>query len=132
MVDAIRGDVRRFIVDHIASVEMLNVLLMLFLQPDRTWTADEMGRDSRTSVVSANLQLEALTAHGLAEALPGTPARYRAQPRFAEVVAAVRHTFAERRVAVITLIYSRPEDGGSDTTDPVHAFADAFKLRKDK
>jgi hypothetical protein len=130
--DSLPADVERFLGDHIESVEAVNVLLLLFEQPGRTWTADEVGRESRTNEFSADLHLRALSDRGLVRVSPGPPPAYQADPAFAPVVASVARTFRERRVAVITFIYSRPDDADRQPADPVQAFADAFKLRKDK
>ena len=132
MTDAIPADVRRFILDHIGSVEMLNVLMLLFKQPGRTWTANEVGSELRTNEWSADLQLQALAARELVRASTDTPPRYQAETRHAAQVASVARTYEERRVAMITLIYSRPDDVAAEPVDPVQAFADAFKIRKDK
>jgi predicted transcriptional regulator len=130
--DGIPDDVRRFVLRHIGSVEMLNVLMLLFKQPDRTWTATEVGNELRTNEWSADLQLQALAARQLVRGSTGAPPRYQADRHYATEVATVSRTYEERRVAIITLIYSRPEDVVDEPVDPVQAFADAFKIRKDK
>lgn len=133
MNDSLPADVERFLADHIESVEAVNVLLLLFEQPARSWTADEVGRESRTNEFSADLHLRALSERALVQVSSSAPQpSYQANPTFARVVASVARTFRERRVAVITFIYSRPDDVAEKPTDPVQAFADAFKLRKDK
>lgn len=40
---------------------------------------------------------------------------------------ALARAYAERHIAVIDLIFSRPPDN----SDPVQAFADAFRFRKE-
>jgi hypothetical protein len=130
--DAIPTDVRRFILQHIGSVEMLNVLMLLFREPDRTWTATEIGNELRTNEWSADLQLQALAARQLVRGSTDTPPRYQADRQYATEVASVGRTYEERRVAIITLIYSRPDEVVDEAVDPVQAFADAFKIRKDK
>ena len=132
MKDSIPENVRSFILGHIGSVEMLNVLMLLFKQPDRTWTANEIGQELRTNEWSADLQLQALAARQLVRASTDRPPRYHADRQHATEVASVARTYEERRVAMITLIYSRPDDVVDEPVDPVQAFADAFKLRKDK
>jgi hypothetical protein len=130
--NAIPAEVRGFILDHIGSVEMLNVLTLLFNHRDRAWTATEVGNELRTNEWSADLQLQGLAARQLVRASTDTPPRYQADARYAVEVANVARTYEERRVAIITLIYSRPDDVADEAVDPVQAFADAFKLRKDK
>lgn len=132
MKDSIPADVRQFVLDHIGSVEMLSVLLLLYKHPGRAWSAQEVGTELRTNEWSADLQLQALSARQLVRASTDTPPRYQPDGKHAAAVAAVARIYEERRVAVITLIYSRPDDIVEEPVDPVQAFADAFKLRKDK
>jgi hypothetical protein len=130
--DSLPSDVARFLSEHIESVEAVNVLLLLFEQPARAWSADEVGRESRTNEFSAELHLRALADKRLLRVSPGPPVTYQADPAFTHVVSSLARTFRERRVAVITFIYSRPDDAEKAPTDPLQAFADAFKLRKDE
>lgn len=109
MTDRLPDDVERFISDHIESVEAVNVLLLLFAQPARRWTAELVSRESRTNEWSAELHLESLSAHGLLRALPGTPRAYQAESTHSGVVGSLARLFIERRVAVISFIYSRPD-----------------------
>lgn len=120
----------RFIIDNVESVEALNVLILLHANPSRMWSADEVGKDSRTNEWSAQMCLDALSQRGLVRANGGEPPRYAAEPAVAPIVAAVTRAYHDRRVAVITLIYSKPDE--PPKPDPIQAFADAFKLKKDK
>jgi hypothetical protein len=57
-----------------------------------------------------------------------TPPRYRYAPATAEqerVVEDLARCYNERRVSVITLIYSKPRDH-------IRSFANAFRIREDK
>jgi hypothetical protein len=130
--DSLPHDVRQFLLDHIESVEAITVLLLVYAEPARQWTAQEVGRESRTNDWSAGLQLEALSARGLFRSTAGPPPTYQADGRHAQAIATLGRTFRERRVAVITFIYNRPDEVGESSADPLQAFADAFKLRKDK
>jgi hypothetical protein len=113
-------------------VEAVNVLLHFFEQPGRALSAYEVGRESRTNEFSAELHLRALADKQLLRVSAGPPVTYQADPAFTHVVSSLARTFRERRVAVITFIYSRPDEAAESPTDPLQAFADAFKLRKDK
>lgn len=122
-------DVARFIVDHIESVEALEALLLLHSAAARAWSAADVARESRTNEWSAQMHLDYLARHGLLQALGGDPPRFQAEPRASGAVAQLRRVYQDRRVAVITLIYTKPEEAA---VDPVQAFADAFKLKKEK
>jgi hypothetical protein len=125
------ADVQAFIAKYIDSVEAVNVLLLVFAQPARTWTPDEVGRELRTNEWSAELHLRALRARGLLQAKEESPTRYYADTAFSAIVASLAKTFRERRVAVITFIYSRTDEI-EEPLDPLQEFANAFKLKKDK
>ena len=128
MADPFPDDVRRFILAHINSVEQLEVLLLLRGEPDREWTAQAVGQALYTSAAAAVKRLTDLTASGLAAVLPGDDPRYRYAPRddaHRKLVDQMADAYRERRVAVVALIYSKPND-------QVQAFADAFRLRRDE
>lgn len=133
-------EVRAFIADHIESVVQLEVLLLLHANPARTWQAADIGRELRIDATWAAEQLVYLTARGiLASATSGagsdpassasssSAAVYQYRPRTGELDRAVRGlaaAYADRRVTVINLIFSKP-------LDKLRSFSDAFKLRRD-
>jgi len=105
-------EVERFLSDHIESVEAVNLLILLFAHPARRWTVEDVGHESRTNGWSAEMHLRALSAHGLVRVLPGTPPTYQAELAYTDIVSELARTFLERRVSVISFIYSRPEGDG--------------------
>jgi len=120
--------VRRFIVDHINSVESLEILLLLFADTGREWSALEVGRTLYTRPESAAAQLQELHRAKLLLAIAGGEApkyRFHAASPEAAIVADLEKVYKTRRVSVISFIYSKP-------TDPLRAFSDAFRLRKDE
>lgn len=130
MTDAgIPDEVRAFIAEHIDSVEQVEVLLLLRRSGDREWTADAVSDELRTNPGSAAERLADLTARRLIAPAGGAPERpgYRYAPGTPALDQAVRgldQAYAERRVSVINLIFSKP-------IDKIRTFADAFRLRKD-
>ncbi len=120
-------NVRRFITHHVTSVEQLEVLILLQDNPSRWWSARDVADDLRTSPSSAARRLEELGATGLLDIRLGPDqVHYRYHPANADVAAtaaAVRNAYGERRVSVITFIYSRPPD-------PVRDFAESFRIAK--
>jgi hypothetical protein len=127
MADPFPEDMRRFVVENIDSVEQLEVLLLLRADPAREWDAAAVSQALCTSLESVTKRLAGLRAQGLLAGSGEAGGRYRYGPSTAEqnhLVGALAEAYRERRVAVITLIYSKP-------ADPVQAFADAFKLRKE-
>lgn len=115
--------VARLIAEHISSVEQLETLLLLRSEPERPWTAAEIGSTLRTLPESVALRLADLEGHGLAE--PSGDGHRFAATAPADTVDELAEAYRTRRVAVIAMIFAEPED------DPVRSFADAFRLRGD-
>jgi hypothetical protein len=125
--EPIPENVRRFIVERINSVEALEILLLLFGQPLEELSAGEVSRKLYTSVQSASARLDELQQAKLLVIIGTEPLRYRSNPANPEaaVVADLEKVYKERRVSVISFIYSKP-------SDPLRAFSDAFRLRKEE
>ena len=119
-------DVHSFLHQNIESVEQLEVLLLLWRAPERGWTSDEVATAVYSHPSSVVRRLAMLLGQGLLrEREPGC---YQYAPRTAELHATVSrldHLYRERRVAVITLIASKPIEN-------VRAFSDAFRIRRKK
>ncbi|HVT89270.1 MAG TPA: hypothetical protein VHD56_10490 [Tepidisphaeraceae bacterium] len=124
--EQISARVRAFIAEQVRSVVELECLLLLQRQPDREWTAEEMGRDLCIDSQWSESEMEDLARRGLAEVRTDSARRYRYSPRTDELRQAMQelaHDYAQRRVTIIQLIYARPND-------PIQSFADAFLFRK--
>ena len=117
------GDVRQFIADHIHSLAQLEVLLLLHGAPEREWQPSEVGTALYTPPEMAGAQLQDLCTRGLIGCV-NDRYRYLNTHKFDEVIGKVAELYKERRVTMITLIYSKP-------VDKVRTFADAFRFRKD-
>ena len=118
--------VRRFIIQHINSVESLEILLLLSAGTLREYTAEEISRTLRTSLESAAARLKELHRSKLLIAAENERApKYRFDAANAGVVAELEKAYKTRRVSVISFIYSNP-------TDPLRAFSDAFRIRKEE
>jgi hypothetical protein len=118
-------DVERFIADHVDNLEQLEILLLLRSQPARDFDPREVTAELRLGPESAPERLAAMAASGFL-ATSGEPPRYRFAPDSAEkarVMGEVARCYAERRVTVITRIFS-------PRSDSLRSFADAFKLRR--
>ena len=119
--------VQRFVKQHIDSIEKLEVLLLLRANPGRPWTAAAVVGELRIMEMSAQGRLDDLTGRGLLANEGGSPPSFRYAPHTGEDAQAVTElasTYAQRRVSVISFIFSQPQDR-------LRSFADAFRLRKD-
>ena len=115
--------VRGFIASHIVSVAQLEVLLLLRAAADKDWTADEVARALVTQREAAAGWLDDLSERGLARR---EKAGYRYAPVTRDVegvVDALAESYANYRVAVISLIFARPSES-------VTRLADAFRIRR--
>ena len=118
------AEVRRFIAAEIESVGQLEVLLLLRGAPDKSWTPGEVARALVMQVGPATTWLEQM-ADGSFVAQPASGA-YRYSPASAEVertIDGLAESYAKYRVAVISLIFSKPSEG-------VTRFSEAFRIRR--
>ena len=111
---------------HIDSIEKLEVLLLLRNRTEREWTASEVALELRITEASAAARLADLASSGLLVSSGEAPVAYRYSPAHSEDVRSISElaaTYSERRVSVITFIFTKPQER-------VRGFADAFLLRK--
>jgi hypothetical protein len=127
MSDDFPADIKQFIADHIDSVAELELLLLLRRDPAQAWTPSAAGQRLYASADVVALQMADLQAKQLLTSGPDEQT-FVYRPQIAEMVPYVdqlAELYRERRVAVITAIYSKP-------SDKIRRFADSFRLRKDK
>ena len=118
-------EVQRFIAENIDAAEQLDILLLLYRHPERTFTALEVSQAVFTVASAATLRLEGLVARGLLSSSGGADPAYRYEPSSPEVARQADLLAAQyqaNRVGVIQLLFARPPD-------PVQTFADAFRLK---
>jgi hypothetical protein len=121
------ADVGRLITDHIDSVAQLEVLLLLRGEPARDWTVDEVSAALRMTADMSREQLRILSDRSFLARAEGEASTWRyapSTPELGRLVDSLAALYEERRVTVITMIYSKP-------VDKVRTFADAFRLRKE-
>lgn len=127
--NGIDADVKRLILESIESVEHVEILLLLRANADRGWSAKDVTQKLRNSEESAQRRLADLASKGALVQVPGTdPTAYQYSPANeaqGRILDKLAKTYAERRVSVIELIFSKPRER-------IQVFADAFRLRKDK
>lgn len=122
------SSVKRFIDLHLESLAQLEALLLLYGSPQQAWSATELAKTMYVPTESASALLADLARRKLASPVAEVDTRYRFQPadsEAAEAIADLAAIYQERRVAVITQIYSKP-------LSKVQTFADAFRFGKEK
>lgn len=115
-------EVRDFIHAHIASVEQLEVLLLLRREAARAWSGVEVARELRLNADSAADRLADLHRRGLIDRESDVAYRFSRDGSVDRIVGQLARCYADARVSVINLIFSKP-------TDKILSFADAFKFR---
>jgi len=111
---------------HIDSIEKLEVLLLLRARTEREWAASEVALELRITEASAAARLADLASGGLLVSNRGQPPVYHYSPASSEDTRSISElatAYAERRVSVITFIFSKPQER-------VRGFADAFLLKR--
>lgn len=127
--DGIPEDVRELLFEHIDTVAQLEILLLLHGSAPECWSAERVSQVLGIDRTSALLRLTDLSERGFfGAAADGTEPAWLyapASPALEAFVAGLARAYKERRVTIISLIFSRPPD-------PLRHFSNAFKLRKPK
>jgi len=120
---SIPEDMVHFIRECIDRLETLDVLLLLQTARARAWTVREVTDEMRSSPLAVASALETLHSRGL---LAKDDETFSFRPRNAELeekTLRLAACYREKRTAVITTIFSRPNDA-------VRSFAEAFRIKK--
>ncbi len=119
---------QEFISRHIGSVVQAELLLLAQGSAPRRWSAAEIAAELRVEPAGARSQADALCSRGLLRSTGESDPRYWYEPSSDEIqqgVLELARAYPDRRVSIISFIYSRPPD-------PLKLFADAFRIVKDK
>jgi hypothetical protein len=127
VIDDFPPALRQFLAQNIESLAQLETVLLLHRDPQRHWTADQLARELYISAemcrgICSDLERRRLVARGAA---PESYCYSVADPDVDLLVGQLAKAYRERRVAVITAIYSGP-------VNKVQTFADAFRLRREE
>jgi hypothetical protein len=126
MPEDIRADLRDFIVNEIGSISELELLLLLFQEPQKAWNAQEAAKALYTAEDATAALLDRFRVRGLAAVDSDGAYTFAARsPELQQLVADLAELYQSRRVTVINLIYAGP-------VQKLQSFADAFRLRKPK
>jgi len=112
-----------FIRECIDRLETLDVLLLLQTGRARAWTVRQVSDEMRSSSLAVASALETLHSRGL---LAKDDDTFSFRPRNAELeekTSRLAACYREKRTAVITTIFSRPNEA-------VRSFAEAFRIKK--
>lgn len=124
MESAIPKDIRNFLTDCIETVSQLELLFFILENKSHSWTADSISKQLRTHPSMASKQMEILSSKGI---LSKENDQYSYSPQnktLEENIKQLHDLYHERPVAIVTYIFTKPED-------KLKGFADAFKFKKD-
>jgi len=123
--NAVSPAAQQLIIEHIHSIEQLEILLALGTNPGQFWSARDIFRVVQSNENSIAQCLISFSAAGLVIATPEKTYRLAENPVLLEIVPELAKAYRERHVTIIEMIYKKPER-------QVQNFAEAFKLRKEK
>jgi hypothetical protein len=122
--DLISADIRDFITRHIDTVSQLEALLLLRAERQEHWSLERIAARVYTSPEEIDEVLERFCREGFL-VRDGDSFRYEcADPATDAIIGRVANAYTTHLIAITNLIHGKSRD--------VRAFADAFKLRKDK
>ena len=121
------AEIEQFIAQHIESLAQLESLLLLRREAGRSWSCEELSRHLYVAPDVCTGLVADLERRGFVSRDAPDRDAYRYRSAGAEVdglIDQLADLYQQRRVAVITLIYSKP-------VKKVQTFADAFRLRRE-
>jgi hypothetical protein len=126
-LSALPREVERFVVEHIGSVEELEILLLLRAYRSRDWTGDAVAQELRLDPQTSAERLVDLQRRGFVARNPSSPDAVLYAPRAPEsdhALAVLAQLYPRFRNAIIRLIFSKPNE-------KVQSFADSFRIKGD-
>lgn len=124
-MNSIPDDVRQFIFDHVDSVAQLEVLFLMRLSPEQTFSALDIAKELRTSSDSVTEKIAILKSIGLLSEDEETPGQFRYHPKtkeLADLVTRLEDVYKVRQHKVLELIFS--------SAKKARQFAKAFTISK--
>lgn len=121
--DVVARDVDQFI----DSLDALETVMLVFRDPARAWSPEQVARILRISVRVARRELDRMKARGIAVADPNDDTLTRfgaADTDRGAAVARIAATYGTRRIELINYV-------ASQTLKRIQSIANAFKLKAD-
>ena len=121
-------DVARFLYDNVESIDQLEILRVLGEDREKEWDSVALAAAVQAEPQAVRAHLTAMHARGLLTMTPrgaGLSCRYGVRtPELESMVGRLLQMYRERPVTMIKMVYERAKD-------PLRAFADAFRIRKE-
>lgn len=125
-----RAEIQRFLLEHIASYEELEIVLLLCQRAERDWTAAQIAEETRMPAGACSAALEALQKQGLlAEGALAASFRYApGSSALAAHVVRLAAFYQQQRLAVVQMMSANAVD--RLRTAAIRRFAEAFRFRE--
>jgi hypothetical protein len=127
MSDVFPAELKSFIAQHVESLAQLEALFILRQDPQQAWQSSDLAQRLYITPEMCEGILVDLARRGFAVRGP-EPGAYHYHPQDPaadRLLGDLATLYQQRRVAVITEIYSKP-------VNRVQTFADAFRLRREE
>ncbi|GAB2178569.1 hypothetical protein [Dongia sp. agr-C8] len=121
--DGIPAELRDFIVRSIDSVGQLEALLLLRADPEKAWDVAQLARRLYVNEAEAAAIFAHLVAQDFAVAQDESY-RYDRAGRQSPIVDQLAEAYARQLIPITNLIHAKPRG--------IRAFAEAFKIKRDK
>lgn len=109
---------------YIDNLDALEVVMLLYREQTRAWTADQVATRLRISARVARRELERMSTRGIA--ILGDAFRFDgSDPDRAAAVARIGAIYSTRRIELINYV-------ASQTLKRIQSIADAFRIKKDE
>lgn len=125
---SLSDSVRTLLADRIDSAEQLEILLLLRRSPEKAFNARAVVSSVLVTPASAEKHLALLCGRGFLGVSIGSDLVYTYKPASDELDAALSElasVYRQHRSAIVETLRER------EPTDPVRAFAEAFRIRKE-
>jgi predicted transcriptional regulator len=126
MGNELSEELKGFIKQYITSLEQLEILLLLYKEPDRPWTIEEVYKVTQTNHASVAERLKILATAGLVIVEGTDNLIFRSQPNPTELtrrISELQEAYTLSKYKVVEAIFSAPRD-------QAQKFADSFKIRR--
>jgi hypothetical protein len=118
-------EIAEFLKKHIDSVMQLEVLLLVRTRADKDWLASDVASELRIDQAWTETTLAKFANAGILERSGSSYRFTSAVPEMQQRLAEVARLYDQRRVTIISMIFSEP-------ADPIRQFTDAFRFRKEE
>lgn len=114
-----------FVRDSLRSAWSVELLLLLYREPRRSWAVEAIVRELRGSTQLVSEGIAILETAGLVAVAPSGEISYRPKSaELAELVASLAELYAQKPFAVLRTIFASP-------SAKIRSFSDAFRFKKD-